>query len=81
MGASLLALAKFIYYIYSENGWAGLVTHREYRRAISLTKILSLLAQSLSLCFKPATQCLLFSKMNLVQENRSNFSFHSQIYN
>ena len=31
MGASLLALAKFIYYIYSENGWAGLVTHREYR--------------------------------------------------
>ena len=37
--------------------------------------------ESLSLCFKPASQCLLFSKMNSRQENRSKFSSYSQIYN
>ena len=44
-------------------------------------KILSLEAQSFtSLCFKPASRCLFFSKMNSRQENRSKFSFYRQIY-
>ena len=34
-------------------------------------KVLSLQASSLSLCFKPASRSLLFSKMNLRQENWS----------
>ena len=33
--------------------------------------ILSLQASSLSLCFKPASRCLLFSKINSRQESRS----------
>ena len=42
-------------------------------------KILSLQASSLSLCFKPASQCLLFSKTNSRQENRSKLSFPARI--
>ena len=42
-------------------------------------KILSLQAYSLSLCFKPASQCLLFSKMNSRNENRSKLSFTARI--
>ena len=41
-------------------------------------KILSLQA-SLSLCLKPASWCLLFSKMNSRYENRSNLSFTARI--
>ena len=37
---------------------------------------------TVSLCFKPpVSRCLLFSKMNSRQENRSNLSFYSQNYN
>ena len=42
-------------------------------------KILSLRAQNLSLCFKPASRCLLFSKMNSRQENHSKLSFTARI--
>ena len=43
-------------------------------------KILSLQG-SLSLCFKPASRCLLFSKMNSRHENRSKVFFYRQNYN
>ena len=37
---------------------------------------------TVSFCFKPSvSRCLLFSKMNSRQENRSNLSFYSQNYN
>ena len=42
-------------------------------------KIQSLQASSLSLCFKPASRCLLFSKMNSRQENRWKLSFPARI--
>ena len=42
-------------------------------------KILGLQAYSLSLCFKPASRCLLFWKMNSRQENRSKLSFTARI--
>ena len=38
-------------------------------------KILSRQALSLRLCYKPASQCVLFSKTNSRQENRSKLSF------
>ena len=41
--------------------------------------ILSLQASSLSLCFKPASQCLLFSKTNSRQASRSKLSFPARI--
>ena len=42
-------------------------------------KFLSLQASSLSLRFQPASPCLLFSKMNSRQENRSKLSFTARI--
>ena len=42
-------------------------------------KILSLQASSLSLCFKPASRCFLFSKTNSRQGNRSKLSFPARI--
>ena len=42
-------------------------------------KILSLQAQTLSLCFKPASRLLHFSKINSRQENRSKLSFTGRI--
>ena len=51
---------------------------RKTRIKVSL-KILSLQASSLSLCFKPAFQCLLFSKTNSREENCWKLSFTARI--
>ena len=42
-------------------------------------KILSLQAESLRLCFMPASRCLLFSKTSSRQENRSKLSFTARV--
>ena len=47
----------------------------------SFTKTSIKVSENPCLCFKPASRCLLFSKMNSRQENRSKLSFAARIIN
>ena len=40
--------------------------------------LINFLKNLADLCFKPASRCLLFFKMNSRQENRSDLSFYSK---
>ena len=50
-----------------------------FRRTSIKVSLNILSLQASSFCFKPASRCLLFSKTNSRQENRSKFSFPARI--
>ena len=65
----------------SDNQWKKYNSVKHLKRQQDKYYSVSKNPESLSLCFKSASRCLLFSKMNSRHENRSKFSFYRQIYN